>query len=156
MTRQGKVATALAKKKPAPALSLPPLKKQPRPVSAESASTAVTGHYAALPAAPLWRRLAALVYDGLLLIALGALALVAGVALAWWITRSITGSASMGNASRCAVRCPLTQNTQRLLQRCPSCISNWCPTPVVVTLVASARTLSSTGSVRRVAIAPGA
>ena len=72
MTPQGKVATVPASKaKPAPALSLPPLKKRSRSVSAESVSTAVTSHYAALPAAPLWRRLAALVYDGLLLIALG-------------------------------------------------------------------------------------
>jgi uncharacterized RDD family membrane protein YckC len=50
---------------------LPPLEKQLLPVSAEPASTAVNVHHAALPAAPLWRRLAALVYDGLLLIALG-------------------------------------------------------------------------------------
>ena len=40
-------------------------------MSVESAPIPVNGHHAALPAAPLWRRLAALVYDGLLLLALG-------------------------------------------------------------------------------------
>jgi uncharacterized RDD family membrane protein YckC len=54
-----------------PALSLPPSKKQSHPLSVEPAFTAANRHYAALPAAALWRRLAALVYDGLLLIALG-------------------------------------------------------------------------------------
>jgi Predicted membrane protein/domain len=49
-----------------------PPRRQIRPLSADAPGTAepTPRYHATLPAAPLWRRLAALVYDGLLLLAL--------------------------------------------------------------------------------------
>ena len=52
------------------------------------------------------------------------------------------GSIGTGRAIFIGVSWPLEQNTQRLLQRWPSWISNRCPDPDAVTLVAARRSSS--------------